>query len=94
MLDQKRADMLLEIGDISCVYGICRHAMHDNDEDLEGRLDELSNDGFDWVFSAGRVLVLLGGGYIPATCRIQPDLNAPTGIRGEEVSCWSRERQE
>ena len=46
MLDQKGADMLLEIGDIRCACGMCRHAMRDNDEDLEGRLDELSNDGF------------------------------------------------
>ena len=44
---------------------MCRHAMRNNEQDLEGRLDELSNDGFDWVFSAGRVLVLLGGGIFP-----------------------------
>ena len=65
MLNQKGADMFLEIGDISCVYGICRHAMHDNDEDLEGRLDELSNDGFEWIFSAGRFPAPLGRDIFP-----------------------------
>jgi hypothetical protein len=39
--------------------------MHDNDEDLEGRLDELSNDGFDWIFSAGRFPAPLGRNIFP-----------------------------